>query len=831
MKKWMIILSLLIGMFIFTEPAYADENAFEGTRKVTYSISMSDLENYVQGGFAGFDYALRMHQDSQFAYELHQVDEQLYFTFVFPFKSYEEYRQKMANALGFEPVIYYKQGEKLELVEGFYASEVCNFFTKYMEEKGLTWDITLKDIVKYENTILCVNEEEYTYAERVEQYEAIEVPFTYDELSVEISYRADKYFANVTARPYDAEQNDALRTQLSKYGQVEESGYLSRITYTVMLEASSKEELLKRLYECTGLYIATSVVYQDVDEEYVDCVVDTVILSDKVKEGMGAVGYQIKYNGEASKFVSLTEGTKLGDNEVSFSYDGNNYGVRYVYQTDRPKVEDVVLETSVSVETDVTDAWGRYSRTITYQIPKVLVENSHQQMLAYIDENITKDMQAEIYDEGEYRNYKILISSRNSKKISEFTKIFLGEECVFKAEDALWFWQKDVLSDTVKVDASHMGIQTLDKVQFYYHLGDEEKNIDDIRPFVSVEHTYGYAGFNNNNILAILIGAAIVVVIVVYCLTLAKKVRIVGLVAVGILVVTVIVATSQKPALLSGDNKNQHADANKPGNSVSDWDLKQLEKYNPDGKVVVEGKRYKLYENGVLYFKSTREGDIEEALTSGLDFHTVYMESLGEVPDLSMIGHDITLVLGKNMMLSNNYVEMPFVSRLIVYTEDAYIDSRFELWEQLEEVWIMSPSAKVSRGAFKYCASLKKAYLPDGMETIEGSAFEGCVGLEDVHLPNTLTNIPNMTFAGCKALVTVDIPDSVTQIGEKAFYNCIALEEITIPASVASIETDAFCECTSLTKIRVPEPLDKQMLSNACTGIVDYESIIEYYTP
>ncbi len=61
----------------------------------------------------------------------------------------------------------------------------------------------------------------------------------------------------------------------------------------------------------------------------------------------------------------------------------------------------------------------------------------------------------------------------------------------------------------------------------------------------------------------------------------------------------------------------------------------------------------------------------------------------------------------------------------------------------------------VCREAFKGCADITSATLPEGVTSIETSAFEGCTSLASVSLPSTISKIDNKAFNLCPNLTMV----------------------------------------------------------------------------
>ena len=105
----------------------------------------------------------------------------------------------------------------------------------------------------------------------------------------------------------------------------------------------------------------------------------------------------------------------------------------------------------------------------------------------------------------------------------------------------------------------------------------------------------------------------------------------------------------------------------------------------------------------------------------------------------------------------------------------------------------------IGKGAFKDCANLIEAAIPDGVTLINDSAFWHCTNLAGVAIPSGVTEIGRVAFQGCTSLTSINIPSTVTTLGLGAFSFCSGLTNITIPSSVTSIDSYAFRLCTSMT--------------------------------
>jgi hypothetical protein len=96
----------------------------------------------------------------------------------------------------------------------------------------------------------------------------------------------------------------------------------------------------------------------------------------------------------------------------------------------------------------------------------------------------------------------------------------------------------------------------------------------------------------------------------------------------------------------------------------------------------------------------------------------------------------------------------------------------------------------ISAFMFKGCDNLLSITFERGsaLTSIQAHGLEGMKKLQSIDLGNArLTNIDNFAFRFCESLERFEIPDGVTYLGRYAFYYCVKLKELIIPESVEFI--------------------------------------------
>ena len=97
---------------------------------------------------------------------------------------------------------------------------------------------------------------------------------------------------------------------------------------------------------------------------------------------------------------------------------------------------------------------------------------------------------------------------------------------------------------------------------------------------------------------------------------------------------------------------------------------------------------------------------------------------------------------------------------------------------------------------------IRKAVLPETIETIGYGAFLYCESLQYVNLPKNLQIIESEAFSQCHQLVIDEWPDQLRKIGNDAFVACDSLTSVHLPGTMESIGMWAF-NYSGITSLRI----------------------------
>lgn len=115
---------------------------------------------------------------------------------------------------------------------------------------------------------------------------------------------------------------------------------------------------------------------------------------------------------------------------------------------------------------------------------------------------------------------------------------------------------------------------------------------------------------------------------------------------------------------------------------------------------------------------------------------------------------------------------------------------------------------RLGAGAFGACESLTAIEFGGGLTEIGDDCFNYCVVLDGAELAATrLAALGDDAFKNCARLAAATLPDTLTRIGDGAFENCVALEKAALGAGLTALGRNAFFGCSALSRIALPAAL------------------------
>ena len=131
----------------------------------------------------------------------------------------------------------------------------------------------------------------------------------------------------------------------------------------------------------------------------------------------------------------------------------------------------------------------------------------------------------------------------------------------------------------------------------------------------------------------------------------------------------------------------------------------------------------------------------------------------------------------------------------------------------------------ISAYMFDGCSNLRTITFEKGsaLTSIQAHGLEGMRKLTKIDFGDAkLTNIDNFAFRFCESLTRFDIPEGVTFLGRYAFYYCTKLAEVTVPSTMDFIGRFAFLGTNKLNVYFTSETLPANLAEDWDHGTQGY---------
>lgn len=190
------------------------------------------------------------------------------------------------------------------------------------------------------------------------------------------------------------------------------------------------------------------------------------------------------------------------------------------------------------------------------------------------------------------------------------------------------------------------------------------------------------------------------------------------------------------------------------------------------------------------------------------------------------------VTFGENSALSRiGYGAFAFCDSLTAFRVPANMSTMaqgvFENCVGLTSVTFAANSKLESISAYLFdgCENLKRITFENGsaLTSIQAHGLDGLRRLSTIDFGDAkLQRIDNFAFRFCESLTRVDLPEGVHSIGRYAFYYCSSLSEVALPASVEEIGRFAFLGTEGLNVYFAAETLPPRLEEDWDHGIVGY---------
>lgn len=134
-------------------------------------------------------------------------------------------------------------------------------------------------------------------------------------------------------------------------------------------------------------------------------------------------------------------------------------------------------------------------------------------------------------------------------------------------------------------------------------------------------------------------------------------------------------------------------------------------------------------------------------------------------------------------------------------------DGLFKEDSKIKNVKIAQGIKHIGENAFFKCKNLKRAILPDSVETVGSYAFSE-TSIDDIYFGKGIKSIGAYVCKECFRLSRIVFSDHIAEIPEMAFWRCSNLENVVLPKNIKIIGKNAFSLC-KINHIELPEGLER----------------------
>lgn len=104
------------------------------------------------------------------------------------------------------------------------------------------------------------------------------------------------------------------------------------------------------------------------------------------------------------------------------------------------------------------------------------------------------------------------------------------------------------------------------------------------------------------------------------------------------------------------------------------------------------------------------------------------------------------------------------------------------------------PVTRLGFNALRESGTVRRIFIPEGVQELGNYCFDHCTKLEEVKLPSTLRVIGKCAFWRNPSLRSISLPEGLEAIEEKTFEDCETLKEIELPDSLMHLGKSAFSQ-------------------------------------
>ena len=467
-------------------------SGFSGSRCVTYNADKSDLDNFIDGGRAAFDLVLRSSAPSWLSCELSSDGRDLSLTITFTFDTFENYSVRLSELLDSAPNLVYSAGDEMLLLEGYSALELLNFLQTILSAMDCLKEKQLSDIFHVVVNEITINARTYPFEqERISIRPQNDETVLFDSLDIStVGKKSGAYSRTITAQ-IDAsvsgkEDMDTVRKRFKKVGKVkntELSGGVMEISVT--FDAESQKEMTAKTMACLSVAVSVSEKQSYVDKSTVGVMrTEFIDLTELLRSEDTPFFYSFEYPSYFSGVSAIDDTVSVTETAVTSQ---NETYITFYYERD-------FAFSSIEITTDMSDLFGKTTRTVALAAPIDLASLYHERIKDELQEHMVRGTVIDIFDEGGNRYYKLSFSSWFIKDIEDFTKAILNSPYSLDIYNSWLPLGECSLEESLTVNKVLSDMAPADEITVRY-------SFPEIFRFMDTVYEYGNASVSDNSVI------------------------------------------------------------------------------------------------------------------------------------------------------------------------------------------------------------------------------------------------------------------------------------------------------------------------------------------
>ena len=398
---------------------------FKGTREFILYADLSNLENYISGGRTSLEYIIRMFKSDWLNFEISTENYDLKIKINFDFESYEDYTSKISELLLYDPTIIY---DDERYIEGFSTVELANFIKDKFQENEFylsdTEDIEI--FVSGDSKIIFKDETIYEAKDgRINKQEE-SLNITLKSLKIDTTCNESGYTRNIHLELFNESASNLKKIQkafeenckdLGLDYKKEDSNEATVSPFTITINAKNMRSLSEYMIKIFG--VGAGVIEKEefasgnnvkiTVSEYLD--VKSLLIED------GKYEYTFAPKNEFEK-LALTE---IYDENSGYSVENNIYKFTGKENTMKYSYQKNFEFDKISIVTNFSEMskTGKITRTVSLRLRTVIANEIHDKIKQSLSGILINNTTLNIYDEGAYRYYDIVVTSNSINSINK----------------------------------------------------------------------------------------------------------------------------------------------------------------------------------------------------------------------------------------------------------------------------------------------------------------------------------------------------------------------------------------------------------------------------